>query len=61
MPPEGQDRGRRRVSILAQDSMAASGFSYRKPLVGTGWDISLLLSSISDSKAPFLVCMDDHW
>ena len=31
------------VSILVPGNMAATGLSCRKPLVGTGWAISLLL------------------
>ena len=38
----GTGRGGR-VSTLGPDDVAASGLGCRKPLVGTGWAISLLL------------------
>jgi len=39
----GGTGGGGRVSILGPVNMAASGLSYRKPLVSSGWAISLLL------------------
>ena len=39
----GETGGGERVSTLGPGNMAASGLSYRKPLVSTGWAISLLL------------------
>ena len=48
-------------------SMAASGLSCRKPLISTGWAISLLFctnglrASISGSEAIFLLGKGDHW
>jgi len=40
---------------MGANSIAASGHSYRKSLVGTGW------ASISDSEALFLLRRGDHW
>ena len=40
---KGGTGGGGQVSTLTPGNMAASGLSCRKPLVGTGWAISLLL------------------
>ena len=52
----GRTGGGGQVSTLGWDSKAASGLSYRKPLVGTGWAISLFrmngLKTICPSEAP---------
>ena len=66
--------GGRQVSALGWDSIAASGFSSRRSLVGTRWAISLLPCTtglrvvfwpcrafISGSEVLFSVCMGDHW
>ena len=43
MPAERVGQGRWVVSTLGPGNMATSGHSCRKPLVSTGWAISLLL------------------
>jgi len=59
------------VSVLGWNRMAASGFSCRMPLVGTGWAIPLQMglensllpcrASISGNEAFSLVCTGGHW
>ena len=44
---KGGTEGGGRVSTLGPCNMAASGLSWRKPLISPGWAISLLLCKIS--------------
>ena len=47
---KGGTGGGGQVSTMGPGNVAASGFSCRKPLVGTGWAISLLLCTNGLSK-----------
>ena len=69
---KGGTGGGGQVSTLGPGNMAPSGLSYRKPLISTGWAISLLLcinglrEQSSGHVGPpfqpvFSLCTGDHW